>query len=286
MKALINGKLVDRENARISIMDRGFLFGDGVYEVIKIKKGIPIFFREHLERLKSSLEKARIPYPTGLEEDLALLLAKTPVEEGALYVQITRGVHLRDHFPPPDLKPTTIAFTYPYAFPTPKEVQKGYKAITVRDTRWGRCDIKTISLMGAILAKLEAQDKGAQEVLFINEEKHIREGGSTNFFVVKNGALYTAPLDNHILPGITRNILLEIAQALALPVHLEHPKLQEASTWEEAFLTGTLTGVMPIYQIDAIPLKRSWKISLRLWEALQNREAESAATYVQNPPSG
>jgi len=276
--AYINGELGPRDEARVSILDRGFLFGDGVYDMIKVLEGIPLFLKPHLDRLRQSCAKAEIPIPEDLDRAIAAVIGGNTGMTGSLYVQITRGAHVRNHLPPDGLKPTLVVFTQDYAFADEEKVKRGYRAVTVPDLRWKRCDIKTISLMGGILAKLDAHHLGADEVLFLGDDDEIHEGGSTNFFVVAEGKIRTHPLNNRALPGITRQVVLEEVRAAGHLLVEESPRLYNLADWDEAFLTGTLTGVMPLRMVNGKPIgKGSYPVALDLYWRLRRREAEELA---------
>ncbi|MEJ5166608.1 MAG: aminotransferase class IV, partial [Thermoanaerobaculia bacterium] len=241
-KVMLNGNLLTYGRAKISVFDRGFLFGDGVYEVCKVKKGKVLFLEEHLERLRNSLKEALIPYPENFEEHLKEYLNLLKKEIGGLYIQITRGAHLRNHIPPEGLKPNYLIFYFPYKFHNLKEIKEGFKALAIADFRWERCDIKTISLMGPVLSKIKAKKEGFDEVLFYDSEGNIREGASTNFYAVKDDKVYTHPLGNYLLKGVTRENIFKICQNLNIEIIEEPPNIKEIENWDEAFISGTLTG--------------------------------------------
>jgi D-alanine transaminase len=257
-KVSINGAINSFKGAKISVFDRGFLFGDGVYEVCKVKKGKVLFLDEHLDRLKYSLKEAIIPYPEDFERALFEYIKLLKNETGGLYIQITRGSHLRNHIPPDNLKPNFIIFYFPYKFHSLKEIKKGFATIAIEDFRWQRCDIKTVSLMGAILAKIKAKKEGAEEVLFYDKEGNIREGASTNFYAIKKGKIYTHPIGNFLLKGVTREKIKEISIKSGIDFIEEPPNLKDISFWDEAFISGTLTGIMPINSINGIKIKNTF----------------------------
>lgn len=272
---MLNGNLLTYGRAKISVFDRGFLFGDGVYEVCKIKKGRVLFLEEHLGRLKNSLKEALIPYPENFEEHLKEYLNLLKKETGGLYIQITRGAHLRNHIPPDNLKPTTIIFYFPYKFHNLKEVKTGFKALAIPDFRWQRCDIKTISLMGPVLSKIKAKKDGFDEVLFYDEEGKIREGASTNFYAVKGGKIYTHPLGNYLLKGVTRENIFKICQTLGIEIIEEPPNIKDVEKWDGAFISGTLTGIMPINSINGIKIKKTFgNITKEVYSKIKDLEKE------------
>lgn len=257
-KVCINDKIKTFKGANISVFDRGFLFGDGVYEVCKIKKGKVLFLDEHLERLKASLSQSLIPYPKNFEFHLNEYVKLLKKETGGLYIQITRGQHLRNHIPPENLKPNFVIFYFPYKFHNLKEVKFGFKAKAIPDIRWKMCNIKTISLMGPVISKIKAKNEGADEVLFYDEDGNIREGASTNFYAIKNSKIYTHPLSNYILKGITREKIYKISKEEGIDFTEEPPNIKDIKNWEEAFVSGTLTGIMPINSINGIKIKETF----------------------------
>jgi D-alanine transaminase len=252
---LVDGELVPLAAARISPLDRGFLFGDAVYEAMKVLGGRILFLAPHLERLARSLAAMRIPVPGGLEASLRRLVAAAGVESGSLYVQVSRGAApLRSHLPPPGLAPTLFAFATPLDFPAEPWALPGVAAITRRDDRWSHCDVKTTALAASVVGKLAAADAGATESLFVSPAGELREGGNTNLFVRDARGWHTHPAGPEILAGVTRGLLLEAAAAAGDPVTERAPRLAERAGWREAFLCGTLTGVRGLVDLDGTPI--------------------------------
>jgi D-alanine transaminase len=250
---LLSGRVVPLAQAAIHPLDRGFLFGDGIYEVVKVLAGTPILLGEHLERLANGLAALQIPPPAGLEADCRRLLETTAVTDGSLYLQVTRGAGPRAHLPPRDLVPTVFAIASGHRHPG-EERLAGARVVTCPDPRWGRCDLKTVSLAGTVLGKLRAREAAAREVLFVGPGGEIREGGSSSFLTIRGGTLETHPLDHHILPGISRRQVIGLARELGLAVVERAPLLAERITWEEAFLCGTLTTVEGVVTVDGEPV--------------------------------
>lgn len=272
----LNGKIVPAREAVVSAMDRGFLFGDAVYEVVKVDRGVPLFFRHHLVRLANSLEQARIPSPPRLVREVLSYLDATRGRSGSLYLEISRGAHPRNHLPPAGLKPTVMLFLQDYSFHTPAERERGYALHAMRDIRWHRCDIKATSLMGAILCKLQARDRGADEVVFHDARGRFTEAGSTNFYAVRAGTVFTHPLGGAILKGVTRTLLKEAAKGAGIRWSERAPRAAEIGTWDEAFVSGTLTGVMPVVKMDGKRIRRGMgPVTRRLLEAFERMEAEA-----------
>jgi len=251
--AYVNGTILPVAEATISIEDRGFLFGDGVYEVIRCYRGVPFLLDEHLARLATSLAAIRLELPFDIGDLAAIfgdLLARSQEKEAVLYLQITRGVAPRNHLFPASPRPTVIATVRPAEPPTPDERAHGIRLITVDDARWGRCDVKTTNLLANVLAKQAAHEKGGQEALLVDEAGFITEGGVSNFFAVVDRTIITHPKSVHILPGITRDFAIELAGGLDIAVDERKVGLDEAVRWDEAFVTGTTKEVLPVVRID------------------------------------
>jgi len=271
---LLDGELVDVAAARISPLDRGFLFGDGVYEVVRVAEGVPLFLDRHLARLARSLAAVSIAEPAGIEAGCRTLLAAGGLRDGSLYLQVTRGAGPRTHLPAPTLRPTWLVM--PGAQKPLAPGAQPLRAVILADPRWQRCDIKTTSLMGTVLGKLAARDAAADEVIFVAADGALREGGSTSLCVRQDDVLLTHPLDGRILPSITRERVLATARRLGLPVEERAPRLDERARWQEALLCGTLTGVQPLVELDGQSLPAGeW--TARLGGALESEQASAVA---------
>jgi len=274
----VNGKVLPVERAVVPAVDRGFLFGDAVYEVIKVHRGVPLFLGLHLTRLANSLKQAGIPIPGELVPSVLNYLEKLGKRNGSLYLEISRGAHLRRHLPPRGLKPTVVFFLQEHHFHTLKEREKGYVVHAMRDIRWKRCDIKAASLMGAVLCKIEAHAAGAQEVLFYDDRGRFTEAGSTNFYAVRGGTVFTHPLGGAILKGVTRTLLKDICKRLKIRWSERAPRVAEISTWDEAFVSGTLTGIMPVAAIGKTRIRRGMgpvtRALLEAFDAVEKEELE------------
>jgi D-alanine transaminase len=256
MQVYLNGSFVDHNEAKVSVADRGFIFGDGVYEVTRIINGKPFREKEHLERLEQGLKSLKINIDHSVLEDIPKisqqLLEKNDLMEGeaAIYLQITRGTAWpRTHtFPNPDVKPSI--YLSASAFTPHTELHKtGVDVITLADVRWTRCNIKTVQLLPNTLAKQQAQDAGVNSALLIRDGV-ITESPNANIFGVKDGELYTFPESNYILSGITRQVVLEIAEKLDIPVHFNPIRQEELFELEELFFSGTTTDIQPVTVID------------------------------------
>jgi D-alanine transaminase len=251
MIILYDDRLIKREEANIDIEDRAYQFGDGIYEVIRVYHGIPFYLNEHLERFQKSADAIRLslPYPVEtLAQKLLDLARENQLEEGNLYLQLSRGTSPRSHAFPSDAKPLIIGYTQPGSRPL-TALQNGVTAITDEDIRWLRCDIKSLNLLGAVLAKQKAVDHGAKEAILVRNGT-VTEGSSTNIFMVKGQTLWTHPANHFILHGITRKITLQLAEDLGISVKLEPFSPSHLAEADEVFLTSTTMEVCPIVQID------------------------------------
>jgi len=252
----VNGSFVPRADARVSVEDRGFVFGDGVYEVIRAINGRLFASRFHNDRLRRSLEGIRITLAQGDTPERFADIGRQLLKENDLlsgeatvYMQVTRGATTRVHnFPPSPIPPTvyiSVARFTPYA----DLARTGASAISHPDLRWGRCDLKTLNLLPNVLASQAAKERGAFEAMLIRDGV-VTEGAKTNFFGVVNGSLRTHPCDTHILPGITRSVLRDLASDVGIALDETPIKAEEIPRLSELFLTGTTTDVMPVVKLD------------------------------------
>ncbi len=256
MLAYLNGQYLPRSTATIPIEDRGFIFGDGVYEVWRVINGRLFEADRHLARLAFGLHELRITPPDigrreVLDEVADRLLSESDLFDGeaTLYVEITRGVAPRTHqFPPAGTTPTVFAMAN--RFLPPSDVRaRGATAITTPDVRWLRCDIKTIQLLPNVLAKQAAAERGAVEAFMIRDGV-VTEGSHANVLGVIDGEIRTHPLDNLVLPGITRAVVLEIARDLGIPVRENAFAERDIARLDECFLAGTTADIMPIVRVN------------------------------------
>ena len=277
--AYLNGQFLPRSEATISVDDRGFVFGDGVYEVWRVVNGRLFELERHLERLVFGLGELRIPAPPLVDPDVFLsaatrLIAGSGLSDGeaTVYVEITRGVSPRAHqFPAASVKPTVYA-TVNRLTPPEEARARGAAAITIPDIRWSRCDLKTLQLLPNVLAKQAAVEAGAMDALMVRDGM-VTEGSHTNVFGVVDGALRTHPANNFILPGITRTVVLEIAHELGIPVAEQAFAERELSSLEELFLAGTTTDVMPIVRVNGKDIGdgKPGPVAKRLFDGLRGR---------------
>ena len=249
---LYNGKIVDLNETLISMEDRGYQFGDGIYEVTSVFNGKPFMLEEHLDRLYASAEKIKMTIPWTREELVGfhhLLLEESGIKNTGIYLQITRGAAPRKHNFPTDAKPVLTMAIRPSDPAAADKRAKGIEALLVEDVRWLRCDIKTLNLLGNVLAKQEAYEAGKGEAIQ-HRNGVVTEGSSTNFYVVKDGAVHTHPANNLILGGITRMAVLDLCRKNGIPVVEEPFTVDFMYGAEEAFITGTTTEVMPVTKVN------------------------------------
>jgi D-alanine transaminase len=252
---LYNGTFMPREDVRISFEDRGYYFGDGVYEVFRIYNGMLYEKEAHLRRLERSAREIRLPLPFALDEISEMihaLVEKENVADGILYLQITRGVAPRSHLFPEQTAPTLLAYCKPVARPV-QAMEQGISAITIPDLRWLRCDIKTLNLLPNTLAKQEAADRGADEAI-LHRDGTVTECSASNIMLVKNGIIRTHPANHLILHGITREVVLRLSRRLEIEVEERPFSLDEMAQADELFITGTTVEITPIIAVDDRPV--------------------------------
>ena len=248
----LNGDFVPAEEAKVSIFDRGLNLADGIYEVFGVLDGKLIDTEGHLARLWRSLGELSIPVPFGDAEVLQFckeLVARNAVEEGLVYMQITRGVAERDFAFSSDLTPTVFAFTQSKSKAEREVNDKGVTLKSAPDLRWARRDIKSTGLLAQVLAKQAAKQAGCYEALMVRDGE-VTEGGASSFFMIKDGVLITRPLSNDILAGVTRKSVLALASDQDLAVEERTFTLEETYEADEAFITGASTYVCPVLKID------------------------------------
>ncbi len=248
----LNGEFLPEEDARVSIFDRGYLFGDGVYEVVPVIGSKLIDKAPFLERLDHSLGELGIEWPCSREEYVGFheeLIDCNEITEGTVYSQVTRGVAERDFPFPEDIKPAVMAFTQVRQLIDNPAADIGVKVATVEDLRWRRRDIKSIALLAQVLAKQEAAEKGAFEAWMV-EDGNVTEGSSSSAYIVKNGTVVTRPLTRDILPGIRRKVLLQLAAEHQIHIEERPFTVAEALEADEAFLSSASSFVLPIVEID------------------------------------
>jgi len=259
-KVYLNGEILDYQNAKISVFDRGFLFGDGIYEVMAQVNGSFFYEVEHLNRLADCLQKINIDFEIStLSEKINNLLSVSDLEgeDCLLYIQVTRGIAPRKHAYPNNSSPTLMMYALPYKLP---DINQNHTAVvTVKDQRWHRCDIKTTSLLGNVMANDYASKQEAYEAIFIRDGR-VTEASHCNVFFVKDAIVYTHPADEFILNGITRQQIIILCDDLCIEVREMAISQEQLLSMDEAFLTGTTTQVASIRQINEYFLYQNDKV--------------------------
>lgn len=252
----LNGEFLPIAEARIPVLDRGFIYGDGVYEVIPVYARQPFRLDGHLARLKRSLAAIRIDNPmtdaawTAL---IAELVARNEPSDQSVYIQVTRGVAKRDHSFPKDVLPTVFLMSNPLAIPTPEQVERGVVAVTTTDNRWYRCDIKSTALLANVLLRQFATDHGAAEAVLLRDG-FLTEGSAANIFAVQNGVILTPAKSHLLLPGITYDVILELARSAGLALEQRDVSEAEVRSADELWLTSASREVLAITTLDGRPV--------------------------------
>jgi len=253
----VNGEFLPEAEAKISVFDRGFLFADGVYEVTSVLGGKLIDFEGHRARLHRSLTELEIPAPVEDEELLSIhreLVERNGIEEGMVYMQVTRGAADRDFIYPEDPKPSLVLFTQVMTLTQSPKAEKGLNIVSIEDQRWARRDIKTVQLLYPSMGKMAAKAAGADDAWMV-EEGAVTEGTSNNAYIVtRDGKIVTRQLSNAILHGITRKAVLRFAREAQMVVEERAFTIEEAQDAAEAFVTSATTFVMPVVSIDGVTL--------------------------------
>ena len=255
MTVYLNGQFVALEDAKISVLDRGFIYGDGVYELIPVYRRRPYRLRQHLARLQRSLDGIGLANPHSdaeWEAIIGTLIERMPFDDQGVYFQVTRGVAKRDHAFPVGVAATVFMMSNPLALPTREQVEGGVAVVTGVDERWLHCDLKTISLLGNVLARQRAVDAGATEtVLFRNG--YLTEASASNVLLVRDGVIVAPPKDNQILPGITYDATFELARQGGLPMEVRPVPKDEALAADEMWLSSSTKEVLAVTSLDGRP---------------------------------
>lgn len=256
--AYVNGAYTPLEDARVSILDRGFLFADGVYEVAAVIDGRLIDNEAHLARLERSLAELRLESPVTMAEMVEIeraLVTRNGITEGLVYLQVTRGAADRDFSFPRGVRPTLVAFAQKKNILASPAAQTGVKVITVPDLRWSRRDIKSVGLLAQVLAKQAATEAGCQEAWMMDADGFVTEGSSsTAYIITRAGVIVTRPNSSAILPGCTRRAVMALAAEQRLSVEERAFSVDEAKAAAEAFLTSASNLVLPVVEIDGSPI--------------------------------
>jgi D-alanine transaminase len=277
MTVYLNGRYVALEDAKISVLDRGFIYGDGVYELVPVYKREPFRLPHHLRRLQRSLDGIRLANPhTDAEWEAIIrkLVAAQPFEDQGVYFQVTRGVAKRDHAFPAGVAPTVFMMSNPLATPSREQVERGVAVVTAEDNRWRRCDLKTISLLGNVLMRQLAADAGAVETVMFRDG-FLTEASASNVLVVIEGTIVAPPKDNLILPGITYDAAFEFARDAGLAFDIRPVSRDEALHADEMWLTSSTKEVLAVTTVDGKPFADGspGPIFRRVYDLFQQRKA-------------
>ena len=255
MIVYLNGRFLPLEDAKIPVLDRGFIYGDGVYELVPVYDRRPFRMAQHLQRLQHSLTGIRLPNPHSDTEWAAIidgLIARQSFDDQGVYFQVTRGVAKRDHTFPQGVPPTVFMMSNPLATPSAEQVERGVAVVTAEDNRWRRCDLKTISLVGNVLMRQFAADAGAIETVMFRDG-WLTEASASNVLLVIGGRIVAPPKDNLILPGITYGAAEEFAREAGLPFDLRPVPRAEALAAGEMWLSSSTKEVLAVTTVDGRP---------------------------------
>ncbi len=285
----LNGRFVEDADATVSVLDRGFIFADGIYEVWRVIQGRLFEAERHQERLERGLRELDIVQPPDVRPEALARIAERLFAanginggEATLYLEITRGVAPRSHaFPPQGTPPTVLMMARPFA-PDLRHQEAGAAAITTPDLRWLRCDIKTVQLLPNVLANQRAKEAGALEAIFVRDGR-ITEGSHTSLFGVLDGVLRTHPADHFVLPGVTRAVVLDLAAELGVAVAETPIASADLPRLQELFLCGTTTDITPVVRADDVIIGQGvpGELTLQLQHALRARMAALSPTTLR-----
>ena len=277
----LNGKFVPLSGAQVSVLDRGFIYGDGVYELIPIYHRQAFRMTPHLKRLQRSLDGIKLANPHTEAQWAALvaeLVAKTPYDNQGVYFQVTRGVAKRDHTFPQGVPPTVFMMSNPLATPSAAQVDGGVAVVTAEDNRWHRCDLKTISLVGNVLMRQLAADHDAIETVMFRDG-FLTEASASNVLIVKDGTIIVPPKDNLILPGITFDATMEFAQQAGIPLLMRPIAKAEALAADELWLSSSTKEVLAITSVDGKPFRggKPGPVFRKMWDVFQTKKPRALA---------
>ena len=276
----LNGEFLPLAEARIPVLDRGFIYGDGVYEVVPIYARQPFRMAQHLARLQHSLDGIRLANPHTAQQWEALIGAlaqRQPIADQALYLQVTRGVAKRDHAFPAGVSPTVFMMSNPLPLPSREQGERGVAVVTADDNRWQRCDLKTTSLVGNVLMRQLAVDGGAVETVMFRDGL-LTEASASNVLVVRGGTVVAPPKDHLILPGITYDATLEFARSAGVPFEVRKVTRDEALSAEEMWLSSSSKEVLAVTRVDGVPfgVGAPGPVFRRVWQAFQDGKSRPA----------
>ena len=277
----LNGRFLPIGEAQVSVLDRGFIYGDGVYEVIPVYHRAPFRMPHHLKRLQYSLDGIRLANPMDDAAWDALvrdLVARQPFDDQAVYLQITRGVAKRDHAFPRGVPPTVFMMSNPLPLPSREQVERGVAVVTADDNRWQRCDLKTTSLLGNVLMRQRAADLGAAETVMFRDG-WLTEASASNVLIVRGGTIVAPPKDHQILPGITYDATLEFAREAGIPLAVRPVPKAEALAADEMWLSSSTKEVLAVTTVDGKPFAggKPGPVFRRMWAYFQTKKPKARA---------
>ena len=253
----LNGEFTRADEAKISVLDRGFIFGDGIYDVVPVYNGKPFRMAEHLDRLERSLKALSISSPKSREEWIELvneLIRRAPTPNCVVYIQVTRGVYKRDHaFPKGDITPTVFGMATEFKRPSAEQRDQGLRMISIPDERWLHCEIKSISLLGNVLARQQAAEAGVDEAILFRDG-FLTEGAASNIWVVSGGKLLAPPKNNLILEGIRYGLMTELAEESGISFESRRISQDEVARADEILVTSAAKEVLPVTELDGKPV--------------------------------
>lgn len=272
----LNGAMLRLADATISVLDRGFIYGDGAYELVPVYARKPFRMPQHLDRLQRTLDGIRLPNPHSRgewERIIEQLVERTPFADQAIYIQVTRGVAKRDHSFPKDTKPTVFLMSNPLPTPAREQVEHGVAVVTAEDNRWKRCDLKTISLLGNVLMRQLATDADAVETVMFRDG-WLTEASASNVLIVKDGTIIAPPKDNQILPGITYDATIEFARDAELPAEIRPVSRAEVQDADEIWLSSSTKEVLAVTSVDgrAFAGGEPGPVFRRIYDVFQSRK--------------
>ncbi len=277
----LNGSFLPVSQAHVSVLDRGFIYGDGAYELVPVYGREPFRLPQHLARLSRTLEGLRLANPhTNAQWEAIIrdLVARQPFDDQGVYFQVTRGVAKRDHSFPKGVAPTVFMMSNPLPLPSKEMVDDGVAVVTADDVRWHRCDLKTISLLGNVLARQLATDAGAAETVLFRDG-FLTEASASNVLVVKGGTIVAPPKDHHLLPGITYDAAMELAHDAGIPLEVRPVPRDEALSADEMWLSSSTKEVLAVTTVDGKPFAggKPGPVFRKMWNAFQARKPKALA---------
>jgi len=278
----LNGQYLPTSRAHVSVLDRGFIYGDGVYELVPVYGREPFRLSHHLARLQRSLDGIRLANPHSdaqWESIIRDLVARQPFDDQGVYFQVTRGAAKRDHSFPKGVAPTVFMMSNPLPLPSREQVDNGVAVVTADDNRWHRCDLKTISLLGNVLMRQLATDEGAAETVMFRDG-FLTEASASNVLVVIGGTIVVPPKDNHILPGITYDATMEFAREAGIPLEVRAVSKAEALAADEMWLSSSTKEVLAITTVDGKPFGngKPGPVFRRMWSVFQTMKPKVRQT--------